>query len=299
MGAMADRVHVDRFRQKIDLVLARHPSVTSHSSLAKSIHVTKDYISRVISGSRGLTSDVLDDISQALGVDRSIWMLDIESFATKLGLSRDALVDAGVLIPGFDFLARIRDPHHVRQLHSLIGGYWESYYYSVSRRDVLVASRDLVFFGEPDHSNVLPCTVTDTYFTYRGWCFPVQHHVYMMLEKERILNEIIVYMLNTPQRIPPRLEGIILCKSDGEDAFSSMPCAARVGLRFLGSSIDLMRARGLHDAEELHAALVAEVAGYVRLEDLDNDAQRDLFKRVANVIAEDQLPNALRMSPDG
>ena len=294
---MTEKVHIDKFPEKVKLVLENHTTIKTQVELARRMAVTKDYVSRVINGSRGLTRDVLQQMSKALGVSEALWQLPLPSLGLKLGYSRRQLADiTGLTISGFDFQARLRDGQLIRRLFALIGGYWESYYYSVSRSDALVASRDLVYFGEPDEDDIIPCTVTDAFFTYTGWCFPVQHHLYMLLEKDRLHNEIIVYMLNMPQRFPPRLEGIILCKSDGGDAFSSIPCAAKVGLRLLGTPEELRQSLNIPEGDDLRKALAQRVAGYVSKEELELDEQKQLLSRLSNAIGTEDLPNALRMT---
>lgn len=121
----------------------------------------------------------------------------------------------------------------------------------------------------------------------------------MFLDKKKLHNEIIVYMLNMPQTFPPRLEGIILCKSDGGDQFSSIPCAARVGFRYLGTSDELVEAGVAKAPELVDDALARSVPGYVKESDLDLEDQRTIFRRVRNLIAEDELPSALRMRLGG
>lgn len=287
---------VEGLGPKLDLAFEHHDSIKTIQQLAASVHISVDYLQRFYRGQRTPPDATLKTIGEALGVPADLWKLDTAAFARRIG-STPTKQPGDEALATFDFRARIRDSAHIRQLYELIGGYWESYYYSVSVSTRLVASRDLIFIGEPDDNGMLSCTVEDKHFVYRGWCFPIQYHLYMFLEKERIFNEIIVYMLNRPDRYPPRLEGLILCKSDGEDPFSSVPSAARIALRYLGSEQELLTARGVASSEELHSLLVSEVAGYVARDDVSPEVQREVFDRIRNDVAPDELPNALQLGP--
>lgn len=297
---MASRIDIADFPRKVDLALKAHPSVKNRRQLAVSVRRSEDYLSRIISGTRALTDEHLDDISHALGLAPTVWELDLEDFAQSIGKPLSEVKpeksEKFSTPEDLDFEARIREPKYLRQLYDLIGGYWESYYYSVSKDTELVASRDLVRIEAPNRRNVLPVTIVDAYFRYHGWCFPVQHHIYMFLEKQRLLNEVIVYMLNTPHRIPPRLDGLILCKSDGENGFSSVPSAARISFRFLGSEADLMQIEGVSSPNELRDILESRVPGYVTPDGNHDQELNAIFARIRNTVTDDQLPHALRVS---
>ncbi len=287
-------VHVKHFKQKIDLAISLHPTINKLSELAEAIPLSQDYVSRIVNGSRGLSQTNLHEFSSKLNVPYESWMLDLEDFVDKLGGNYSVLSKLeGLQQFGFDFQSRVKEESVISRLHELIGGHWESYYCSVARSDRLVACRDYVYFGSPTDDGLIPCYIRDVMFEYEGHCFPVENHLYLMLEKRRIFNEIIVYMLNRPQTYPPRLEGLILCKSDGDNQFSSIPSAARVSFRFLGSTEDLGEPKHAHGPRRHQ--LAQTIPAYVWESDLELPEQRDILGRIQNVVDEDELPNALRM----
>lgn len=176
---------MEKFKEKVDLAIARHKTISSYKSLASEVGLASDYVSRMVNGSRPLTQEHLQRFTEALDVPVDAWFQELREFASSIGVDRRELSRlTGAAEVGFDFQARLRERSLIKRLHALIGGYWESYYCSVSRTDELVASRDLIHFGDPTDDGIIPCTVRDVYFEYEGVCFPVQHHLYVSRQEE-------------------------------------------------------------------------------------------------------------------
>jgi hypothetical protein len=199
---------------------------------------------------------------------------------------------------GLDFRSRIRDTAALRDLFELIEGYWYSYYFSVSRTDTVQVSKDLFTVISLTEAGLIECRIEDGAFTYLGWGFPIQgNHMYFILEKDKLLNEVIVYVTNRPDRQPPKLYGIIMCLSGGieDDEMHQYPCAAKVAFRYLGKEDAVRETYKLKPNIDVHAFLKAK-ASYVdpRGKDLD-DEERQIFKVISNVIPAGQVPSALRM----
>jgi hypothetical protein len=136
----------------------------------------------------------------------------------------------------------------------------------------------------------------DTHFRYVGWCVPVSGQLYFVMEKVRILNEIIVYATNYPDREPPILFGIILCTSGGVKNRTAYPSAARVAFRHIGTSEELAEKYEQKDLNILYELLTKKYARYIDPGDgAIDDETREIFSQIKNVIPENAVPMALRM----
>ncbi len=316
---MASRFEVKDFGQKLKLVLRSGKSTRFKrvADVAKALEgVSSDYLSRLINGTRSLTENVFvrivelfDDVELGNGTKLSAadWHEPVETFGKRLGLSTSVLSEiGGIAAQGIDFLSRNKDPYNLRSVHKLIGGYWESFYYSVSTFGKQRISHDLVVIDAPDPQGLMPCRVLDGSFTYEGSCFPIHNaFLYLMLEKAHVQDEIIVYLVNRPERERDvELDGIIMCTSGGVHDKVAVPCAARVALRHLGPTREDMIKRypRMKDVppENFEKELRQEVAGesgYLEPDTIKpSDTRLQAVKAlIDNTIRSRQVPFAMRM----
>jgi hypothetical protein len=309
---VAQRFEVKDFGKKLTLLLrsgkSRFKRTTDLSIALQGI--TKDYLSRFINGTRPLSENAFTQIvtlTSDVGIGAADWHEPLEMFGQKLGLSTTAIAEiSGVATSGIDFRSRNKDEYNLRSVHQLIGGYWESFYYSVSTFGQQRISHDLVVIDAPDAQGLMPCRVLDQSFTYEGYCFPIHTaFLYMMLEKVQVQDEIIVYMVNRPERERDvELDGIILCTSGGVHDKVAVPCAARVAFRFLGSTREHMmdkfpslREVPVEKFERSLHRLVSGETGYLEPTTIKSSDTRLLALRdlIDNTIFPDQVPFAMRM----
>lgn len=316
---MPPRFEVKEFGQKLKLVLrsgksTRFKRVADVAMALKG--VSPDYLSRLVNGTRSLTENVFvqivelfDDVELGNGMTLSAadWHEPVDTFGKRLGLSTSVLSEiGGVATQGVDFLSRNKDPYNLRSVHKLIGGYWESFYYSVSTFGKQRISHDLLVIDAPDPQGLMPCRVLDGSFTYEGNCFPIHNaFLYLMLEKAHVQDEIIVYLVNRPERERDvELDGIIMCTSGGVHDKVAVPCAARVALRHLGATREDMVKRypKMKDVppENFEKELRQQVAGESGYLDPDaikpSDTRLQAVKAlIDNTIRSRQVPFAMRM----
>lgn len=316
---MAPRFEVKDFGQKLKLVLRSGKSTRFKrvADVAKALDgVSSDYLSRLVNGTRSLTENVFvrivelfDDVELGNGTKLSAadWHEPVDTFGKRLGLSTSVLSEiGGIATHGIDFLSRNKDPYNLRSVHKLIGGYWESFYYSVSTFGKQRISHDLVVIDAPDPQGLMPCRVLDGSFTYEGSCFPIHNaFLYLMLEKAHVQDEIIVYLVNRPERERDvELDGIILCTSGGVHDKVAVPCAARVALRHLGATREDMIRRyprmkdvSPENFEKELRQQVAGESGYLEPDTIKpSDARlQAVMALIDNTIRSRQVPFAMRM----
>lgn len=306
---MRTNVECPYFGEKIDLLLrSGKTKYRTATKLAADLEgVSSDYFSRMKSGSRRVSENVFTRVvalTSASGLGEADWYESVETFGQKLGLSIAQVQRIlGTAPLGIDFRSRSKDESNISSVFELIGGYWESFYYSVSTYGKRRISHDLVHIAEPDGRGLMPCRVIDGSFVYTGHCFPIHSSfLYFMLEKERNLDEIIVYLMNRPERTRcPELDGVILCTSGGVDDKVAVPCAAKVVFRFLGRKPEEVsrnlagfKVRPGHDFE---TQLIKKIAGYIEPEKVSpsNTRYMEVIQAIDNAIPESAIPFALRM----
>jgi hypothetical protein len=292
-------VHVEDLGRKILLLLeSEKGSVRSQQELICTLQIGKDLFSRLMSGTRVLSEDKFLKLCEIFDLKREEWHVALSLFGERLGFSRHQIaLISGTPIPGIDFASRIDDRDQVNATFNVIAGFWESYYYSVSKISELVVSRDLLIIKRVNEDNFIECEIDDSIFRYTGWCFPTGRHLYFVLEKSKLFDEIIVYTTNRPDRMPPKLYGIILCLSGGVDETNAYPCAAKVIFRYLGSEAAVREHYGLNKKQNVVEALRKSIPGYVSPNDerLDEESQQ-IIKDISNVVDPSVIPSALRMT---
>lgn len=306
---MRQAIRITEFGAKLELLLRSGKTKFRRvSEIAKAIDgISADYFSRIKGGSRQLTEHVFVRVVQLTsdsGLSERDWYDTLNSFGHKLGFSIQEIQRiTGSTTYGIDFHSRSRDHHNITSVHGIIEGFWESFYYSVSTFDVPRISRDLVIVNSVDESGCIGCKVVDGSSVYVGSCFPTQGpHLYFMLEKDKIFDEIIVYMMNRPERVKePLLNGIILCSSGGVQDMIAVPSAARVAFRYLGKNIEAVKKAipgfKLKRGQGLEEALIETIPGYLDPRDITRENQRyyEAKRVIDNEIVSSQIPFALRM----
>lgn len=296
---MGNNVDITHLAEKLKLVLRSECSdVTTETQLRKRLGIGKDYLSRIKSGVRVISEEMLVKLCEIFSIRQIDWYLPLAQFGEKLGLSRyEISTVSGTRLPGIDLISRDHDNQRVTNLFQIMQGYWESYYYSVSKVGVILVSRDLLVVQRVTPDSFIECEIVDGGSTYTGWCFPIPNHLYFVLEKKELFNEVIVYATNLPDRRPPRLYGVILCLSGGVDEHHSFPAAAKVAFRYLGSENEIRCKHNLETNESVRAFMEKTVPGYVDPNDDTVEPEvREILASICNVVLPTTIPNALRMS---
>jgi|SRR6185295_1335675 len=296
---MAHNITVPDLGDKIDLLLRSDGSpVRTGTQLSNELDISPDYLSRLKSGTRILTEELFGRLCEVFTIKQKEWFDDVDLFGKRLGFSRKQIsIITRNPLPGIDFASRIRDKKLISDIFDVICGYWESYYFSVSKIDKKVVSRDLCIVRSVSDDEYIECEVIDGAFIYKGWCFPIKGHLYFILEKEKLYNEIIVYVTNLPDRQPPKLYGIILCISGGVDETITFPSAAKVAFRYIGKDTDSVRKQlGIDSSLDVEEYLKQTIPRYIDPDTEDDDELKRLFTEIANEIPADKIPFALRMT---
>lgn len=265
------------------------------------LNVNSDYATRVLRGQRPLTDKHKGALEEALGL-RIDYELSEREFAATLGISRKiASKSVGDMSPGLDLTARTSDRTAVSRIQDLVGGYWESVYWSVSNTRQQAVSRDLCIIGDVDDNGYIECRIIDGHFEYSGVIFPVIQHLYFILEKDRFFNEVIFYVTNLPDRTPPLLRGIIGCLSGGVNDSLSYPSASKVAFRYLGRTcrdVQSIYPDAPSVEGELEHFLTEAVPAYLTRDDIESGALSDSalaeIAAIDNTLTPDSVPFALR-----
>ena len=186
---MADNVWIEDLDGKISLILrSDRTRIQSLEQLRQHLKIGKDMLSRIKAGTRKLTEDNFLKLCEAFDTKQKFWFLPIHEFGRQLGFTRQQIaLIANSHLPGIDFNSRIRG-ERAEAIASVIKGYWESYYYSVSRIDKPIISKDLLIIRDVNEDGYIECEIDDSHFRYSGWCFPIQSHLYFILEKTDLYN---------------------------------------------------------------------------------------------------------------
>lgn len=292
---MPTHIPVPDLGAKIDLLLrTERKGIRSNSALSRLLEIEADYLSRLKNGTRVLTEKKFLELCDTFDVTQKEWFEELEVFGERLGFSRKQIASiSGKPLPGIDFLSRIRDKGIVNGIFDMIEGYWESFYYSVSRTDKRVISSDLLIVRRINDDEYIDCEIIDGSFTYSGWCFPIKSHLYFILEKVPLFTEIIVYATNLPDRQPPRLYGVILCLSGGVEETSSYPSAAKAAFRYIGNDEKARKKYNIDPSENVEDFLKKTIPRYIDPEEEKDEETKKIFKIIANNII--RIPFALRM----
>ncbi|NJN61719.1 MAG: helix-turn-helix domain-containing protein [Coleofasciculaceae cyanobacterium RL_1_1] len=286
---------IPEFGKKLELLLRTGvKGIKTASALCKRLDISPDYLSRMKKGTRTVPDEMFSKLCSIYEVSENCWFDSLETFGKSLGLSSIQISSiTGDTAFGIDFNSRITDKRIISDIHKVISGYWYSYYYSVSRIGELFVSKDLCIIKDINSSGFIECEIIDSSFRYFGVCFPIKGMLYFILEKDELFNEIIVYTTNLPDRIPPKLNGVILCLSGGVDELSASPSASKVAFRYIGKSEEihnLFNIGTLSPDEYMRKNIPAYLSPKTDIE----PEMLEVYKAIDNQIAKDSIPYALR-----
>lgn len=297
---MSSHVHIEDLGEKIELAIrSGKTAIKNNHQLLSGLDVTKDWYSRLKAGNRQLTEERFERLCELFKIEQPRWYAPLLEFGVGFGFTRyEVFQITRKYLPGIDFGSRIKDRALVDDVFHHIKGYWESFYFSASKLDKKVVSRDFFFVKGVNADGFIECEIIDSNVTYVGWCFPMKSHLYFILEKDRIFNEIIVYCTNLPDRFPPRLYGIILCLSGGVDEIRTSPAGAKCAFRHIGDSDAVRRRFNLGRSADARGHLIElnKTSYYIDPEDpaLDSDTKQ-ILNDINNVLSPTAVPAVLRM----
>lgn len=297
---MSSPPHIEQLSEKIELLMrSDRANIRNQKQLADKLGIEPDYLSKIKGNNRSLSNEVFLRLCGAFSINQRDMFDELEIFGRKLGFTRNQVQKiTGGLTPGIDFSSRIKDSRMVSEIFDILEGYWESYYYSVSKVEEKVISKDLLYIDSLEDDLYINCKIIDGAFTYVGHCFPIKTHLYFILEKQRLSNEIIVYTTNLPDREPPKLDGVILCLSGGIDETVSYPSAAKVAFRYLGKNAEEIKSFYPEISgcdENLLTELSNLVPGYLDPETSESTRNLEIINTIDNSLSINDIPFALRM----
>lgn len=301
---MSSPTNIPDLGEKIALLLkSGRTSVKTESQLLQGLGIGKDMLSRIKGGTRVLSDDRFVKLCDLFNLEQKEWFSPLDAFSSKLGFTRYQIaLITGKQVPGIDFQSRIAERRVVENLFRTMEGFWQSFYYSVSKLDRIAVRQDIMHVKRVNEDGFIECDLKDSHCLYVGWGFPITNaKFYLVLEKEGLFDEIIIYCTNLPERMNPRLYGVILCLSGGVDSVQAVPCAAKCAFRFLGREEEVRKQFGWGKSIDVRAKLFEEQSKYIFPDDFanpKNDEEREtaqIIRDISNVIPADQVPSSLRM----
>ncbi|KQT21341.1 MULTISPECIES: hypothetical protein [unclassified Bradyrhizobium] len=265
--------------------------------LLKKGSISDNYARQILSGSKSPTDKIKSLVIKASGIDPRHWELTPSAFGAAIGLTDYQIADVlNIEIVGINFRSQLKDKGQVQDIFSLTEGIFFSYYYSVSNFEKRMVCRDVFQVIRVDEFGHIRVRLADGFFDYSGLCVPIRNHLYYMLEKDRGLDEIVVYCTNFPNDHNRNLFGIILCNSvklKNRQSSSFFPAASRVYFSFLGRTFEeASRAIGspVSSFEDIR-----KYAGYIDETDPTTlgPTTMDDIKNINNLITSDKVPFAL------
>ncbi len=264
--------------------------------LMRNAGITESYARQILSGSKTPTEKIKNLVIREAGLDRKLWELAPSAFGTAIGLTDYQIANVlSIEMVGINFRSQLKDKGQVHDIFAGIEGIFFSYYYSVSNFKKRMVCRDVFQVTRIDEFGQIRVRLADGFFNYSGMCIPIRNHLYFMLEKDSVMDEIVVYCTNLPNYHNKNLFGIILCNSVSIDKRQSyfFPAASKVYFSFLGKSFEdvsrsLRESVTCFDDLRKFADYIDETdpntLGPTTLEDIGN---------INNLIAEDRVPFAL------
>lgn len=122
----------------------------------------------------------------------------------------------------------------------------------------------------------------------------------LILEKDKLFDEILVCITNRPDRAPPFLRGICLGLSGGLDEMHSAPASGKIAFRYLGRTAADQHAEfgDAPEEPELEKHLARATPRYISKSELARLSPNELAQlqihRLDNTVAGDAAPFALR-----
>lgn len=177
-------------------------------------------------------------------IPEQLWHQPFEIFAQEMGLSsfqKPALAmpptnQPQIPLMGIDFKSRIKDREFLERRFEIMKGYWEIFSYSTSIREKSCVSYNILEIKELNQNGYIECLAPYGDFNYYGYCFFVSNTTYFILEEINLLNEIIFFATNSPDRtINPILNGIKIALTGGSSELVAIPSATKISLRHIES----------------------------------------------------------------
>jgi hypothetical protein len=258
-----------------------------------------DYARRLLGGSRPLRPRHVEVIRELMQIRDLDLDLSVRELAIDLNLPRSAS-NRLLQRTGLDFVCRTSDRRAVAQLFGLVAGYWEHTFWSFTRTDEQALGVSLCRIDGVDENNFITCRLYDFHESYSGFIFPVLNHIYFILEKDKLFNEIFVCITNRPDRAPPFLRGVAIGLSGGLDEMHSAPTSGKIAFRYLGRTAAELRAEfgALPEEPELEKHLAHALPRYITKSELarlsPSDRARLQIHRLDNTVHADDVPFALR-----
>jgi len=232
-------------------------------------------------------------------IPEQLWHQPLEIFAQELELSffeKPALTmrsphQPQIPMMGIDFKSRIKDKELLERRFEIMKGYWEVFNYSISIKYKKCITYDILELKKLTEDGFIECLTYGYNYQYHGHCFFVGSITYFMMEEYNLLNEIAIIMTNAPDRsIHPLLSGIVMFLSGGSHELVSIPSAAKILLRHVGS---------IHNVKEKYAIngnfSIPEMIEKIEEKiNLDTTQLSDILPLIDNHIPQDAVPYALR-----
>ena len=203
--------------------------------------ISESYAKQITSGSKAPTEKIKSLVVQASGIDRRHWELSPSAFGTAIGLTDYQIASVlNIEMVGINFRSQLKDKGQIQDIFDATEGVFFSYYYSVSNFERRMVCRDVFQVVCIDDFDQIRVRLADGYFEYSGLCIPIRNHLYYMLEKDSVMDEIVVYRTNLPNYYNRNLFGIILCNSVNMEKrqHSFFPAASKVYFSFLGRTFE-------------------------------------------------------------
>ena len=258
-----------------------------------------DYARRLLGGSRRLRPGHVEAIRELLQIGDLDFDLTPRELAIELDLPRSTSYRL-LQHAGLDFLSRASDKRTVAQLFGLVAGYWQQTWWSFSRTDEQALGVGVCKIDGIDENNFITCRIYDPHESYSGIIFPVLNHLYFMVEKDNLFDEINMCITNRPDRASPFLRGICLGLSGGLDEMHSAPASGKIAFRYLGRTTADLRAEfgDMLEEPELEKEIARALPRYISKSELARLSPGELARLqilwLDNAVGPEAVPFALR-----
>lgn len=192
---MSSPSNIPNLGEKIALLLkSDRTAVKTEAQLIHGLGIGKDMLSRIKSGTRVLSDDRFVKLCKLFNLEQKEWFSPLEVFGAKLGFTRYQIATiTGNHIPGIDFQCRVAERKVVENLFRTMEGFWQSFYFSVSKLDKVAVRQDILHVKRVNEDGFIECDLKDSHCLYVGWCFPTTNaKLYLVMEKDELFDEIIV-----------------------------------------------------------------------------------------------------------
>ncbi len=233
-------------------------------------------------------------------IPEQLWHQPFEIFAQEIGLSsfqKPALAmlptnQPQIPLMGIDFQSRIKDREFLERRFEIMKGYWEIFSYSISVRKKPYIIYNILEIKKLNENGYIECLMPYGDFNYYGYCFFVSNTTYFILEEINLLNEILFFATNSPERnINPILNGIMIGLTGGSSELIAIPSAAKISLHHIESLNFIKEKYKLTN----DGSSIKEIIKKIRLIlNSDTTQLNDILPLIDNHVPQDAIPFALR-----